>query len=141
MRKVIFICKGNMHRSPTAEALYNLFKKDNSLAISYGTWVEKEGRQGVPLSAYPSFQRFIDELKSEYGVDISSHKSIQVTPEALEGADKIVVIAEEYSIPDWLRGYKYEHWDLPDKDGMTHEEIMEDIKGIKDKVEGLLSGR
>ncbi len=138
MRKIIFICKGNMHRSPTSEALYNLLKKDDSFAESYGTWVEKEGRSGVALSSYPHFKKFIDELKNEYGVDIGPHKSMQVTPEVLEGADKIIMIAEEYSIPDWLRQYKYEYWTLPDKDGMSHEEIKADIQGIKEKVDTLI---
>ncbi len=127
-----------MHRSPTSEALYNLLKKDDSFAESYGTWVEKEGRSGVALSSYPHFKKFIDELKNEYGVDIGPHKSMQVTPEVLEGADKIIMIAEEYSIPDWLRQYKYEYWTLPDKDGMSHEEIKADIQGIKEKVDTLI---
>ena len=104
MKKVIFICKGNMHRSPIAAAFYNLLKKDDSFSESYGTWVDKEGRTGFKLSSYPSIVPFINELK-KYGPDISNHVCMQVTPEVLKGAYKIIVIAEEYSIPDCLRKY------------------------------------
>lgn len=134
MKKVIFICKGNMHRSPIAEAFYNLLKKDNSFAESCGTWVEKEGRTGNRLSFYPSLAGYINEVK-KYGPDISNHVCTQVTPEILEGADKIVIIAEDYSIPDWLRTYKYEHWDIIDG---APEGIVKDVQDIKSKVEGLL---
>ncbi len=137
MKKVVFICKGNMHRSPIAEALYNALKKDDSFAESYGTWVDKEGRTGVKLSSYPSLDIFANELK-KYGTNISNHVCIQVTPEVLKGADKIVMIAEDYSIPDWLKKYNYIKWELPDPDNMTPEEVVEDVKGIKLKVEDLI---
>jgi protein-tyrosine-phosphatase len=135
MKKVIFICKGNMHRSVVAMALYNVLKKDDSFATSYGTMVEAEGRTGRKESSYSSLLVFIDALKKLYGVDISNHVCTQVTPEVLEGADKIVVMAEEEFIPDWLREYKYTKWELPDPDPRG---VSEDIEGIKKKVESLL---
>ena len=138
MKKVVFICKGNMHRSVVAMALYNALKKDDSFAESYGTWVDKEGRTGIKLSSYPQLAKFINELKNNYSTDISDHVCTQVTPEALEGADHIIMIAEDYSIPDWLRKYKYVKWELPDPGNFTPEEVVEDIKGIKAKVETLL---
>lgn len=138
MKKVVFICKGNMHRSPIAAALYNLFKKDDSFAESYGTIVDIEHRTGHKLSSYPTLEKFISELKNEYGIDISNHICAQVTPEVLKGADKIIMIAEEESIPDWLKKYNYVKWELPDPDNMTPEQVVGDIKGIKAKVESLL---
>lgn len=126
-----------MHRSPIAEAMYNLLETDGSHAESYGTWVEKEGRTGVKLSSYPSLNGFINEVK-KYGADISKHACTQVTPEVLKDADKIIVIAEDYSIPEWLRKYKYIKWELPDPDNMTAEDIVKDVEGIKEKVETLL---
>ena len=134
MKKVIFICKGNMHRSPIAAAFYNLLKKDDSFSESYGTWVDKEGRTGFKLSSYPSIVPFINELK-KYGPDISNHVCMQVTPEVLKWAYKIIVIAEEYSIPDWLRKYKYEHWGIVDD---APDGIPKDVENIKSKVVDLL---
>ena len=46
--------------------------------------------------------------------------------------------AEENYIPDWLRKYKYEHWDIID-DFSTPEILAEDVKSIKSKVEILFS--
>ncbi len=134
MKKVIFICKGNMHRSVVAMALYNVFKKDDSFAASYGTMVEAEGRTGRKELSYSSLLVFIDALKKLYGVDISNHVCTQVTPQVLEGVDKIVVMAEEEFIPDWLRKYNYIKWELPDPDPRG---VLEDVEGIKNKVESL----
>ena len=138
MKKVIFICRGNMHRSPTAAALYNVLKKDDSFAESYGTIVDIEGRTGRKISSYPEFITLINYLKQNYGADISNHVCTQITPEALEGAEKIIVIAEEDTVPDWLRAYTYEHWDMKD-DFSTPEILAEDVKNIKSKVESLLN--
>ena len=47
-------------------------------------------------------------------------------------------MAEEDYIPDWLRKYNYEHWDIID-DFSTLEILVEDVKSIKSKVETLFS--
>ena len=138
MKKVIFICRGNMHRSPTAAALYNVLKKDDSFAESYGTMVDVEGRTGTKLSSYQEFATLINYLKNHYGADISNHVCTQVTPKLLEGANKIIVMAEEDYIPDWLRKYNYEHWDIID-DFSTPEILAKDVESIKSKVENLFS--
>ncbi len=138
LKKVIFICRGNIHRSPVAAAFYNLLKKDDSFAESYGTMVEVEGRNDRKISSYPDFANLLDEVR-KYGTDISEHICTQVTPEALEGADKIVVIAEEESIPVWMRKYTYEKWDLSDLDDFLNPEVVtRDVQSIKSKVESLL---
>ncbi len=140
MKKVIFICRGNMHRSPTAEALYNFLKRDDSFAESYGTMVEAEGRTGKTLSSYPSLLPIISELKSTYGINISNNICKQVSPEVLKDTDKIVVMAEEEFIPDWLRKYNYEKWEVKDYDiFMTPEITKKDVQIIKSKVENLLN--
>jgi len=137
MKKIVFICKGNMHRSPIAAALYNSFKKDDSFAESYGTMVNVEGRTGQKLSSFPTIAIFIKILKDAYGIDISNHVCAQVVPSVLDGVDKIIMIAQDDSIPDWLRSYKYVKWELPDPEFMTEEDAKKDIKGIKAKVESL----
>ena len=139
MRKIVFICKGNMHRSVVAMALFNILKKDDSFAVSCGTMVDAGGRTGRTEASYTSLLLFINELKNNYGIDVSNHICTQVVPEILEDADKIIMIAEDYSIPDWLREYKYIKWELPDPENMTEEDVVEDVKRIKVKVEDLLS--
>jgi protein-tyrosine-phosphatase len=136
MEKVVFICRGNMHRSPTAAGLYNMLKKDNSFAESYGTMVEAEGRSGIKLSTYPGFDRLINYLKKYYNIDISNHLCTQLKQEFLLDADKIIVMAEEEFIPTWLKEYNYEHWNILD-DFSTDEKLTKDIDCIKTKVESL----
>jgi len=137
MKKIVFVCEGNMHRSPIAAAIYNFFKKDDSFAKSYGTIVDQEGRTGKKLSSFPSLFVYLNELKNKYGIDISNNVCKQVTPQVLEGADKIIMIAQDKFIPDWLRKYKYVKWELPDPDYATAEDAKQDIEGIKKKVESL----
>ncbi len=137
MKKVIFICKGNMHRSPTAKALYNVLKKDDSTAESYGTMVEAEGRTGMKLSFYPDLINSINELK-KYGADISNEECKQLYPKDLEGADKIIVMAEKEFTPEWLEKYDYERWDVEDGNNETPELAIEDVNRIKARVETLV---
>lgn len=137
-QRVVFICRGNRHRSPVAEAFYNLLKKDNSIAESYGTMVTVEGIDNQKISSFPGFVNLINEVK-KYGVDISEHICRQVTPEVLEGASRIVMIAEEDTIPDWLKKREYEKWDIKDLENFLDPVILsEDVKHIKLMIESLL---
>jgi protein-tyrosine-phosphatase len=133
MKKVVFICKGNMFRSQVAKAFYNQFKKDDSLAVSYGTWVENENSQGEILSSYPELRIVMNELK-KYNLDISGEHREQLKEEYLIDADKIVVFTEKEFIPDWLGKYEYEYWEVPNPEVHTIENIGEIIQIIKNNV-------
>jgi len=124
-----------MFRSQVSEAFYNKYKKDDSLAVSCGTWVRTEGFEGRVLSSlvsvYPGIKHvFI--LMEEYELDISASVCTQATNEFLKDADKIVVMAERDFIPEWLNKFNYEYWEgigNPDSlDKKTAENIIELIR-------------
>ncbi len=126
MKKVVFICNGNMLRSQVAKAFYNKLVKDDSRAYSYGVSVEKQGKQGLKLFSYPGLGILFTELK-KYDLDISNEHCEQLKEEYLADADKIVVMAEKEFIPVWLKNYKYEYWDgIPNPEVHTPQ-IIEDI--------------
>jgi protein-tyrosine-phosphatase len=138
MKKVVFICRGNMFRSQYATAIYNQLANDGSVAEGYGTAVEQEGREGIILSSYPEMNLALDKMKKE-GMDISGQHCHQITPQALEGASKIILMSEPEYVPDWLKNYEYEFWEVPNPVSHTPE-IVDDVYNLLYKnVSTLLS--
>jgi len=138
MKKVVFICHGNMFRSQVAKGLYNKIQKDGSIAYSFGTNVLDRGLQGLKLSQRPGLEILIFELK-KYGIDISNEYCNQLKEEYLKNVDKIIVMAEKEYIPEWLKKYNYEYWEVPNPEVHVTEEISDIIKLIKEKVIKLMS--
>ena len=83
---VLFVCTGNTCRSPMAEALarHELAARglDEVEVASAGTsaWPGTPASEEVPV------------VLSEIGVDLGDHRSSPLTPEAVEWADRILVM-------------------------------------------------
>ena len=137
MKKIIFIDRGNILRSPIAKGIYNSLKKDDSIAFAYGTNVSKENREGILLSDYLKLADTISVLKN-YGIDISGEHCTQLFPEHLQDVSKIVVITEKEDIPEWLEKYDYEYWDIPNPDPVTKEVAEKIFVLLKDKINQLI---
>ena len=139
MKKVVFICHGNMFRSQVAQAFYNQLVKDDSVACSYGTHVLDRSLQDLKLSQRPGLEILIAELK-KYNLDIGNEQCEQLKEEYLKDADRIVVMAEREFIPDWLNKYDYEYWEnIPNPDSHTVEFMISAVKLIREKVLEMLS--
>jgi protein-tyrosine-phosphatase len=127
-----------MFRSQVAEALYNKFKKDDSIAVSYGTYVEKEGFEGRTIaSLIPIFSgiNFVVSYLKKYNLDISNSTCTQIMKEHLENVDKIIVMTEREFIPEWLNKFNYEYWEGVPNPKSIDEELAEIIiELIKGKV-------
>ncbi len=137
MKKVVFICRGNMFRSQLAKAFYNQLQTNDSVAYAYGTKVKEEGRQGVKLSFYRELLSAIDEMMG-YDLDISSQVCDQLLPEHLAEAEKIIVMAEDDCVPEWLREYQYEKWIIRNPSFVTPELAKETAKILREKIVILL---
>lgn len=127
--KVLFVCRGNVGRSQAAMALYNVSADESS--SSAGTMVGNETRTVGERELATS----IVQVMQEEGLDISKNTSTQITPEMIEDFDKVIVMAEAYSIPKWLNNSpKTEIWDIPDLKGVSIDEARSTVSLIKAKL-------
>lgn len=130
--KILFVCRGNVGRSQAAMALYNA--DADKQALSAGTIV---GSQTTTVGERPGASAIV-EVMIEEGLDISKNTSTQITPEMVEEFDKVVVMAELESVPDWLKDDpKTELWDIPDLKDVSVEEARETLSLIKSKLHHL----
>lgn len=97
-------------------------------ATSAGTIVDSPGQKLKERG--PAVEVVIAMRK--HGLDISENVRTQLVPEMLEKYDKIIVLAEPESIPEYLKMHsKAEIWDVEDIRGKTVEEagiILDEIK-------------
>jgi protein-tyrosine-phosphatase len=136
MKKVIFIDRGNILRSPIAKAIYNSLKQDGSFAFSYGTNVREQENEGLLLCDYSEIADTLVILES-HGLDLSQERCVQLLPEHLENAAKIIVMTEQEDIPKWLEEYGYEYWEIPNPELVTKEVAENIFLLLRDKISSL----
>jgi protein-tyrosine-phosphatase len=134
MKRVLFVCAQNVGRSQTAAALFNKYSP-NSHADSAGTRVEKPGETISERAEYSDGAKNVIASLAEEGVDIVNSTRRQVTHESLDEYDKVIVMAEPESIPEWLSTHpKYEYWHIEDPRYKGLEETKKTQSLIKGKV-------
>ena len=120
---VIFICSGNIFRSPSAEYLMRKYLQDNNIE---NINVSSAGTSAVPQYPYDETV----ERQLYYGVDTKNHKQRKVTSEILKDQDFIICMTKHHKDRVEELGYKgillkeitegkYE--DLKDDDEYGHE--------------------
>jgi arsenate reductase (thioredoxin) len=138
--KILFVCRGNVGRSQMAEVMFNKLAAGKHHAFSAGTWVyDKEGnsKHGQKLSELKGVADECMCAVRELGLDMSENQRDQLTPEMLQEADRVIVMAEEYSIPDYLKQCSnVTYWTVEDPKGMNQE----DTNKIRDQIKGLVEG-
>lgn len=85
---ILFVCTGNICRSPMAEGLlraYCINNKIHAVVSSAGVGA----LVGEPAAMYAQ------EVMNEHGIDISSHKAREITQEMVLDSDLILVMIDE----------------------------------------------
>ncbi len=103
---------------------------------SAGTRVfDREGvsKDGQYLRDLPGASRVIDALK-EIGIDVSDAKRTQLQKETLSAFDRVVVMSEKETIPEFLSNHPgYVFWDVRDPKGTEldfHRVIRDEIQKL-----------
>jgi len=96
LMKILFICRANVGRSQAAAALYNEIHPND--AESAGTLVSNPS---IALRDREKANTIINVLL-ENGIDISNNHPRQVDESLVEKFEKLIVMAEPESIPNWL---------------------------------------
>ena len=84
IRHILVVCVGNICRSPMAEALLR-----DALREQQDITVESAGLGA--LVDHPASEHAVD-LMHERGLDITSHRAQQITPELIAQADLVLVM-------------------------------------------------
>lgn len=110
-----------------AEAFFNHYAAGKAEAISAGT---------RPASRVD--QTVVKAMK-EMGIDISSRRPKMVTPEMLEGADKIITMGCSVENVCPASFLPTEDWQLEDPEGKPIEKVREIRDEIEAKIKQLLT--
>ncbi len=87
-KHILFICTGNVCRSPMAEGIFRFLSKHRQELTC----------ESAGLAAYPGFPASPNALKvaRKYGVDITSHLSKNISEEILKNADYVFAMTSTH---------------------------------------------
>ncbi len=131
--KVLFVCEGNVGRSQMAEGIFRELSDGEYKAFSAGTLViqgDDHSRVGKKLGDTVGAENVLAVLK-EIGIDASEYVRKPVTQELVETADKVVVMATEATVPEYLKeSQKAIFWDVAD----PFEQSVECTRDIRNQI-------
>jgi protein-tyrosine-phosphatase len=91
MSRVLFICTGNVCRSPMAAALFNSRAGRSGDAPAYiGESAGTRALENQPAAAHAM------TAMAERGIDLSAHRGRTVTREMIDNADAIIVMTRSH---------------------------------------------
>ncbi|MEX0935218.1 MAG: hypothetical protein WDZ70_02750 [Candidatus Paceibacterota bacterium] len=127
----LFLCRGNTGRSVFAEALYNhLTQSDN--VVSAGT--KLSGPEQSLASRLPGTKNVIEAMKAE-GIDVSNYTRKEVTKDMVRNADVIIDMAEQETVPDFVKKHPNRIiWDTDDPKGTDLENHIKTKDEIKERI-------
>jgi protein-tyrosine-phosphatase len=119
--------------------MFNKLSRHRS--TSTGTKVlEMEGQTlAERAEVAPSVVLVLELMSEEEDLDLSSEQRTQLTPELVDAVDKVIVMAERETWPDYLvEGGKVEIWDIQDAFEIPMDQVRAIKEQIKVKVEELV---
>ncbi|MFA6999762.1 MAG: low molecular weight phosphatase family protein [Candidatus Paceibacterota bacterium] len=140
MKKVVFICRGNVIRSQICKAFYNKLSADGSFADSFGTGALKDGNEGIEIGSIKYLSGLVKAMQ-RYGLDISHEKPKQLKEDSIKDANKIIFMGLPERIPEWMNKYNYEYWEdclngpeINKKFNINSESSFGDAEDIEDTI-------
>lgn len=128
---ILFVCKSNFGRSQIAEAIFNSESKKHH-AKSAGTIVDRVTNH--KLAEFPEHANLFTSM-DEIGLDIRECTAELLTPAMVKEADKVVVMAEKHTWPEFLINCENViYWDIADICNQSLEKYRETREQIKELV-------
>lgn len=125
--KTLFICQANVGRSQVAMELY---RAQGGEADSAGTKVDAPG---ATLAERPSAATIVGIMRRDYGIDMIHNVRTQLTQDGAAGYDRLVVMAEKETWPEWLaHDPRVIYWNIDDPKGQdepTTHRIVREVAG------------
>ena len=139
--EVLFVCNGNITRSQIAKEMFNHLSTNH--AESAGTRVhQQEGqtlKEVVEEAAARGVSVVVLRMMAEEQMDLSENTRKQVTAAMVDAADKVVVMADKDTLPDYLvANEKVVFWDLLDTLEGSYEFVVAVKEQIKQPVHDLV---
>ncbi len=135
---VLFVCDHNRGRSQMAAAFYNKYSSDGH-ADSAGTNVLTPGQTIEQRAAVSEGSKHLLATMDEESLDIRHQIQKPIDKHMVNKYDKIVVMAEKKSIPDYVKtSSKYEYWQVEDPQSKGPEKTQEVKNIIKRRVQNLI---
>ena len=123
MKKILFVCHGNVGRSQIAETYYNYFTHSKN-ASSAGTDPTTPARYACP-------NKEVVEVMKEEGIDVSQNKVKTITKERVDKSDNIFVLCDKELCPDFLLNSKKDvFWEIED----SYKKSIEETRRIRDSI-------
>lgn len=130
--KLLFICQANVGRSQAAMELY---RRNGGSADSAGTKVDEPG---TTLSQRPGAVNIVNVMRDNYGIDMNANVRTQLTEGMASHYDKLIVMAEPETWPEWLRQDKRTvYWDITDPKGQDMPTTRSIVHQIHKKIDEL----
>lgn len=131
--KTLFICHANVGRSQAAMEMY---RKKGGTADSAGTNVDAPGKT---LAERPTATTIVQVMREDYDIDMIHNVRTQLTQELAEPYDRLIVMAEPETWPEWLRHDKrVTYWEIMDTKGQDLATTRRLVHEINDKVDTLI---
>jgi arsenate reductase (thioredoxin) len=131
MKKILFICLGNVARSQMAEAFYNKLTKDG-VATSAGNLDYTPEKYGHPLPE-------VITVMNEEGIDLGDKNVKTVTEDMYKDADHVYILCKREECRDFLLHdeNKVTFWKIEDPFGSsldTYRIIRAQIKNLVQSI-------
>lgn len=129
----LFICQANVGRSQAAMELY---RQKGGNASSAGTKVDMPG---TTLAERPGAVNIMQVMREDYDVNMIHNLRIQVTEDIAKDFDKIIVMAERDTVPEWLfKDERSVFWAVDDPKGQDVPTTRRIVNEIKQKIDELV---
>lgn len=131
MKKILFVCSGNVGRSQMAEGYYNHLTQTHDATSA--------GIDPSTPAKYPQLPDYICEIMAEEGIDVSHQQVKLITEHMTREAEEVFVMCPRESCPDYLvQSNKVTYWQIEDPFETNSDKLRKIRDQIKKKIRSIL---